>query len=490
MACPGLPSSPPNVGACSGRGACVAVSGNVTGMVARFPALCACDEGYTGAGDFYDARVAVDPNTGRALALDCVLPVVVSQVAYGVVAVVVFARWVATAVAIGIKLNRSWVKARAAAPNHHHVAPPNEHEAPMGARLRRAARHARKHPMLGLLLVDFLVAMPCMAASVALRFASNQERVFGTDPAFTALWFVGLLAQTVVWNVSSYRSAMSLIKSRAMSAAISRQLSWRVAQFPLIALFGYVVFVGAFPLGMLGLDKSRGPIDNGQYIVVIVRGLGMGGTHVAAAIHSVLVLREARALLGQLAPPAERGLQKKDSKSGIVAGGTSSDDAAAAAGKASAPLEDTTTAATRVLTFLEKTTREFTVSAVVGLVLVMLTSVVPLFWPWQCVSLAAGSVLLQWKSSVAVDVLRAHRAQYRVRRRTTASPRHGPGAGAVAVAAGPSSPSKGSKESKNNGSRNDAAVATAAATLTSPTATGTVGGGGGGGGGRGSFSGA
>ena len=449
-----LPSTPDAARPCSGHGTCVNVSAAVS---PHFNVLCACDAGYTGAGDLYDARVAVDPATGKTLALDCVLPVAVSSALMSLVVLVVALRLVATGCAIYLKLNRAW----SAVHNN-----PNVASSGLPMRIRATLSRAKRDPMVGLLLLDFGVATPANIASLAIRYASNQEATLGSDVAFTVLWVVPMLLQTLIWNVTTYRAALSLIKSRAMRADVSDTLAWRVLQFPLITLFGYVVFVGALPFGMLGLDSSRGPMANGQYILLIVRGLGNAATHIAAAVQSMIVVREARTLLGQLSPRNVGDAAAADAGPKAAEGGGGSD--------------DQSTAAMRVLRYLEHTTREFAVSAVVGVLLTAVASVIPVAWPWQCISIALGMTLNQWKSSAAVDVLRAHRAQHRVKASSANSPvgvggGGGGGAGSSSNNSAPTTAPTRSNNNKNNNADADDGTANTAAGSHVSTRGGVVG---------------
>src|SRR5689334_9084040 len=93
---------------CSGHGQCVDASAFST----EFSHLCECDDGWSGATDMFDLRVALNPLTNKALALDCPMSSIMTYFFFVLLAVAYFIRYVVIFVALISKIKTMPKKSR------------------------------------------------------------------------------------------------------------------------------------------------------------------------------------------------------------------------------------------------------------------------------------------------------------------------------------------------------------------------------------------
>ena len=428
--------TPPTPGAaavpCSGHGTCV----NTTTLGAWATAtgrdaLCLCDAGWTGAGDFYDNVVAVDPATGTPYALECATPRMLPQIFYSVALALACVRWIATILAIKTKFETRKQAVAAdgagAGGGGGGAASPNLRSAKsfhsfsskgVGPMLKWACRDT----IVVILMLDAFVCTPLICAGLGLKVASKEERAFGTDIPVTLLFALGTLGVALLFSFSTIRNSLNLLQARVMNPEIVARLAFKFKRNPLLLAAGYVLYASGMPFAMLGVQTNKapgaGPIQSGEVALLITRGVGMTITHLMVAFQSVLLLSETRTLLTQLA--------------GVV---RSPHGGAGAANSGGA-----TTAATRVVAFLEKNNKEMILASIVGIPMYALMVAIPPAWPFQCVSVGFATCISMIKTSSAIDILRARRHANLTRQESNpassgSAPSPGPGGGSATPAA-------------------------------------------------------
>lgn len=258
--CESSPSYP-----CSGHGVCVNVSSTLS--------ACLCDASeWTGGNDMFDMRISQMLPGGERLALDCTQSSVGVIVSWSFFLLLVLVR---------------------AAQNVRALVEQCERKRP--SRWQDIVKEMRFRALVG----DLLTTVPLASAAAIMKIAtarSNDVVVIGSDPAFTVLFVVSIwcgLGTVVdflhIQFATLVRSQIDLKQNRKKLYAASSWLN--------ILTFASYGVLNALPtMVALGLDKSLGPWDNNEYIIIIVRNLGVilwqvfqlwGSRHLSGQIQAI-----------------------------------------------------------------------------------------------------------------------------------------------------------------------------------------------------------
>jgi len=131
--------------------------------------VCACSDGFNGASDFFDARVAFDPVTNTWLTTACANSVVGGYVMYTVFLLTLVVREVIDLVEFVACVERRKVRALSLYSNMQ----------------------------FRVVAIDGLIGTPCLIAMCILKLATDE--VIGTDAAVTVLCAVGFALWIAVW---------------------------------------------------------------------------------------------------------------------------------------------------------------------------------------------------------------------------------------------------------------------------------------------------
>ena len=357
------------LGPCSGRGTCVNATAATAGQWAT---LCACDADSSGAVDFFDLRVAVDPSTGATLALNCPVPVVLSTVSYAFLLSCVLFRELTALYALYIKLVRL--------PEAQRVTSASSPQTSWTATTHawRVARAAAAYAPTRILAMDAFVVMPFMIAFGALKLASGGERLLGSDAAVTTLFGFGVFWMLALTSAQAHNEFAALAKSRMLksrdgSALVTNNFR-RAAAEHAVYIFAMVVI----PLSMLSLDRSAGPIANGEVWLLVGRNAIIVFTYAARNVDLRALRREVDAAAEVFSDLS----RDNDEKGAVERGSTLAVGTGTAGARGDALLKDRRDAVSRILVLIKRHSSEVRKTTFVVFTFYTLFAL-PWFWAYQ-----------------------------------------------------------------------------------------------------------
>lgn len=250
------PSSP-----CNGHGVCVPFyPTNTTGV-------CICEEFWDGAADVFDLRVGTDPVTGKVVALDCSNNVIASLCLWSLLL-------------LGCLIHQFHsTRALITVFRTHGLKP-------------KTSKGCMLYAPYQFLCLDALIANPLLLTLAILKITRNG--VIGTDFAVTVCLAAGVQLWNVAWALFQIHQFHVLVSSNLQQRG--DQLCRKYNKLVMVMSASYF-FLSLLPtLVALSLDKSVGPIANGEYIILIVRNLGVVFWNLSQIYTSYVLKNELKAL--------------------------------------------------------------------------------------------------------------------------------------------------------------------------------------------------
>jgi len=394
---------------CSGRGTPVTVAAPATSTSpASELTLCACEWAWDAGADLFDLRPL--PALYPALQSDCVVPTPGILVIWSLLLLLTLLRY--------RQLGRAlWRRLR--------------DRPKTGPASRRWRTQVLSQRPVKLMLVDVLLATPACVVATCLKLADPHGAVLGSDVAFTVLLMVAVGLFAGLWAAFQHMQFRTLTVSHNMRSAnifswSSKTSSVLRLHFLLeLALFSSYVFLTIVPTFVaLGLNPLAGPVDNGEYVILIVRNLGVVTWQLIALVGYALMLRQVRSIKWKPTEDASRGAapatpgsdQEASSANGAAPAGSqpgspsmgkhlSSSVLSASGNRMSrSPLPKPAgrggSATQNVLAFLQKNVHSNAVKQTVALLTYTLFSIPPA-WPYQSFNVAFGIIILHLTMSPA-----------------------------------------------------------------------------------------
>jgi hypothetical protein len=120
------------------------------------------------------------------------------------------------------------------------------------------------------LLVDLFVTPSICTVVIALKIAGH---VLGTDVAITVIFSIMVVIFNLVTKDTSREEFRILLRASMTAPQTERRLRNLHIRLQHLGTFVYCAGVIVPTLYALSLDKSRGPMENGEYIIVILRNI-------------------------------------------------------------------------------------------------------------------------------------------------------------------------------------------------------------------------
>ena len=292
---------------CSGHGTLVASPVDGT-------PLCKCDAMFSGGADMFDLRVLTLPD-GTTLSLDCSVSMVAQSLFWAIVAALALLRYVQVA-----KTLISTCKSRGLASNSEVAKRTNSKQrivaaAPGGVadneptpvskqrvHLSTAARTLMTHLTYRVLLAELLVICPLFLVTTLLKAVRGD--VVGTDVAVTVCFILTVIFFQIA------QLDVGLAEFRILFATFSPTVRDRLRRAHLAASLGsltfYALATGVPTFVALSLPKTQGPICSYQYVLLLVRNVGVVAWQ-GFSIATTLMLRSRASALMQSSVPVAGG---------------------------------------------------------------------------------------------------------------------------------------------------------------------------------------
>ena len=259
---------------CSGQGQCI----NATGYSSHFDALCVCNSLYSGESDMFDLRVARLPD-GTWLSLDCPNP-----------RIGVYVIWSAQLLFLCC---RELLILRAMFSQFRYKG-------------RLTLKAALSYMPYRVLAVDGFIA-GVILLGLPIQKLLPEGLVIGTDIGPTLCLVLGTLFGTLAYNDFEFAQFRALVKASSMDFAMHKQLLRRQRTVLGVTHFAYCFFSLVPSVVALRLDKSLGPIQNQEYVTLVLRNIGIIIWLSCQWIADVFMQREIRAIVGALVQVGSTG---------------------------------------------------------------------------------------------------------------------------------------------------------------------------------------
>ena len=228
---------------CSGFGQCV----NASEFSTYFSSLCLCDETHSGESDMFDLRVAKLPS-GEYLSLDCPNPRIGVYIVFSIQLIAFFAREITIIVAMAYQY---MVK---------------------GGPL--TLKGIYDFAPYRILLFDMLLANPIVLA-FSIQKILPLGIVVGTDVLVTLCLIFGTFGLSVAFNEYEFSQFQSIVRASSMEYDMHEKLLSRQRRIVRGAKLSYWILAGIPSFAALGLDKSKGPVLNYEFVLLLCRNLGI-----------------------------------------------------------------------------------------------------------------------------------------------------------------------------------------------------------------------
>lgn len=330
-------------GPCSGHGQCI----NGTG-------LCLCDDGWNGANDLFDFRVR-NLGGGQFLSMDCNNPMVAQKFFWGIFVVFSLFRQIVTLYALYEALKKRYAK----------------HTSRVKPTWSQTLRE-KENRMPLILMFDQFVANPlCLIGGF--QKAIYADAVIGTDPGVTTTISLGValsLLSHIAFTTYQFKvvTSVSSIQKDSRAATLYR----RYRNFRLTSFVTYVLLATTPSFLALLTDKSKGPIENLEYAVMLSRNLGVLCWMTNDIFANHIMMHEVHNLKTSM---------------GLVS----------------------STAVTRVIAFMEEEQLKFRKQLIIGFAIYLISSI-PFLWPFQTYQIAIGLTLGSAVSNLGMILLRTKSA--------------------------------------------------------------------------------
>lgn len=237
----------------------------------KFSELCLCDnkpDGFSGACDMFDTRVAYYQS--KTYSLSCKNSNIATYVIYSLFLLVLIRKLIYSITALVQRIRfrgiQSW-------------------------------RDIYKHTPYLFLISDGLVSTPILMAFCILKLTDTQ-RVIGTDLSLTVVFVVGVCAGIFTIVGYSYDGFQALVRGQALrlNEEAAKLLSF-YKKINAMIMLAYILISAIPRLVMLSLNRSIGPIQNHQVVVLIIGNIGIITWSGLQVLSSYIATKEAEKLL-------------------------------------------------------------------------------------------------------------------------------------------------------------------------------------------------
>jgi hypothetical protein len=229
--------------------------------------LCLCDEAWDAGADLFELRVATT-DAGQVLAVDCSVPLAGVRTAWAIFLFFCMYRFVFAYLSFARQVREQGVDVHSF--------------------------------MFRTLAFDLCVCTPLFTATALLRLTDSPQtpHVIGTDLATTLVFVTGTLATVSAWAMFEIHQFSLLCVGNNLGdhagtkRGIERQST---TNYLLVASYGFLTILPT--VVALGLDKAKGPVASGEFIIIIVRNVGVVVWQICALVGAILMQREISSLL-------------------------------------------------------------------------------------------------------------------------------------------------------------------------------------------------
>jgi len=261
---------------CSGQGSCI----NATGYSTHFSGLCVCNDLYSGESDMFDLRVARMAN-GTWLSLDCPNPRIGVWTVFSAQLVFLAFRYFLIVIALIRQFK-------------------------FKGRMRPKA--ALEYMPYRVLLLETVLAGPILLG-LPIQKLLPEGLVIGTDPGPTLCLVIGTFLGSWAYNDFELSQFYALVKASSMDYETHRRLMRRQSAVVWMTRVSYWFFAVVPSLVALGLDKSLGPVQSGEYILLILRNIGIVIWMASQWLSDVFMQREIQSIIKSLSRAQVGGSQ-------------------------------------------------------------------------------------------------------------------------------------------------------------------------------------
>jgi len=164
------------------------------------------------------------------------------------------------------------------------------------ATLQQLRRSLYTDELTRLLVLDLVVATPLLIAAACLKLADRQTVVLGSDVAFTLLLTSGVLLTVVIWCAFQVMSFRVLVMAHLFAANKVHRILFKDKGLQATLALSYGLLTLVPTLCALGLNQSVGPIQSSEWIIIVIRNIGVMVWQLCGLAGSLLLLKEVRLL--------------------------------------------------------------------------------------------------------------------------------------------------------------------------------------------------
>lgn len=167
----------------------------------------------------------------------------------------------------------------------------------LNRRFRESNKAAWRQRPVQLLLFDIIIATPLLVVPCCLKLADRHNTVLGSDTAFTIIFLLGISLVAAEWGFFQQQQFDTLVRSQYVSATAQStkmvRTHWR---FQLGLILSYALLSVPPTLAALGLDHSISPVDNKEFVLLIIRNCGVVLWQMCALAGYAFMLAQVKAI--------------------------------------------------------------------------------------------------------------------------------------------------------------------------------------------------
>jgi hypothetical protein len=297
----------PNPTSCSSHGTCVNISSlsttnNIT-TSSSYQLLCQCSDGWSGSTDMFDLRI-LSTSAAVTYSLDCPINNLAIEIIWCFTLATFSIRYLLSLVALISQIRSHGIPSPS---KKHVIIKTNTTTTTIKGKLRQIWRHTPYR----VLFRDCFLSGPCLLALGILKIqqTSNGQPVYviGTDISVTLLYVFGTLVFYYNTTSFTYVTIKALTRNGGDTFDKTVEKTYFVATSSVAT---YFLFACIPVLISLGTNKSLGPIQSFEYVVLLLRNIGCILHGIWVIIGLQLVKREThkvRMVIG-INPTTERAI--------------------------------------------------------------------------------------------------------------------------------------------------------------------------------------
>jgi hypothetical protein len=314
--------------------------------------LCLCDDAWSAGSDLFQLRV------NGPFALDCVTP-----------NAAVYVMW---ALFLAMALLKQKESGGALA-----------HKCKSLSAVRRSLLTSQ---LTRLLVLDFTLATPLLMVAAVLKLANPRTAVLGSDVPFTLTLSFGVLCTASLWSAFQVMQFGALIVANFYhhNGKIHGVLNVdKITQILLALSYGLLTVLPT--LCAFALDQTLGPWASGEWVIIVVRNIGVVVWQLCGLSGNILLIRQVKRLNMTASMDAPNNSSKLEN--------------------------DKTSAAQRVVAYLTASAKTMLKTNLAILVLYSLFSI-PFSWPFQTFSVCIAIIVMVRSYSMGKIVMATRQAAH------------------------------------------------------------------------------